>query len=53
MSTLSDLEADLVLELTGKVSDWPKERLHCYLSACKLLDMALALPSGLLPHLQL
>ena len=46
------MEVDLVAEMKEHVV-LPKDRLQLYLSACKLLDTTVALPTDIIPHFQL
>lgn len=49
---LGRLETDLSAELSEHMVQSPA-KLQLYLSACKLLDIAVALPPETLPHFQL
>ena len=58
LSLLSQLENDLTVELSSTSSLLPTSlpktnKLQLYLSTCKLLDTAMALPPEFLPHFQL
>ena len=52
LSLLGRLETDLYTELSEHTVQ-PPARLQLYLSVCKLLDTAVALPPQMLPHFQL
>ena len=49
---LGHLEKELVAELASR-APLSREKLQFFLSACKLLDTAVALPAEFLPHFQL
>lgn len=52
LTLLGRLETDLSAELSEHMVQSPA-KLQLYLSACKLLDIAVALPPETLPHFQL